>query len=413
MRLGELCEITTGFALLEAFPYPPGSDAPASVTDLRDPAQAKGRYRSYAGDFGKRQRYWDKTPLTCVVLTKAGGLLVYYYGDRNTVPWGEVMTRAQGAMDRTLQDDIQGVVVHGTGYLLGRSRETGAWSGDRTAHSADVAATAQALLDRGAATLSTPIWIGNWAARSGEHVGTVRSLVARRDPRKSLTLYHGTSTLRLATIMQDGLKPLDLGERVWNKGGAGKKRPAHRDEAVYLSASRPQAEYYAKKAVDIDRARNGPARRAEASRAPGYAQARANRMAAELDWIATLTPQQKASMDEHTRRYERHGMTIAQKERDYPAEIARERADAERLGAKAVRGAPGKIEPAVLQVTLRAREFERLMADDDHLAQQPGADPADWQGSLGHFGQVAFRGTIPPDRIRVLATGKDAGRTSR
>jgi hypothetical protein len=53
------------------------------------------------------------------------------------------------------------------------------------------------------------------------------------------------------------------------------------------------------------------------------------------------------------------------------------------------------------------------MADDDYLQQKSDADPENWQDSLSHFGQIAFKGTIPSERIKIIAQGADAGQLSR
>src|SRR5262249_54081270 len=155
---------------------------------------------------------------------------VYFYGNNNTLDYGELLNTLRATMDTTLQDDVFDIVVHGPGYLFDRSRVTGGWGGDRNRYSKDVAATAQALLDRGVATPSMPIWLGNWAANEGEHVGSMRSLTAETK-RRQLVLFHGTDTFRLEQIMQGGLKPLGLSDRVWNAGGSTKNRPTHREDS--------------------------------------------------------------------------------------------------------------------------------------------------------------------------------------
>jgi len=88
---------------------------------------------------------------------------------------------------------------------------------------------------------------------------------------------------------------------------------------------------------------------------------------------------------------------------------------AEFYGRKAVRvgrrhGVAGAA-PVLLQVTVPAREFSRLRADDDWLwrkREDPAARPedTDWYGSLTEFGQVAMVGAIPPSRLKVLSSGQ-------
>ena len=71
-----------------------------------------------------------------------------------------------------------------------------------------------------------------------------------------------------------------------------------------------------------------------------------------------------------------------------------------------------KFEPVILEITLFKSEYDKLMADDDFLRKYPVASPSDWLRSLSDFGQVAFRGTIPPSRIKVIAKGSDASQRS-
>jgi hypothetical protein len=72
----------------------------------------------------------------------------------------------------------------------------------------------------------------------------------------------------------------------------------------------------------------------------------------------------------------------------------------------------GKIEPVILQITIYRSDFDKLVADDDYLKRNLTAKPEDWHESLSDFGQVAYRGIIPPSKIKVIASGNHAGQKS-
>lgn len=213
--------------LTEAFPYPPGSETPPGIIDYRDPLKAKGKYirskpdQRFPGIDSKR--YYINKPRTHIVLTKNNGTIIYFYDHANTIDWRELLPILQKEIDNNLQSDTNGIVVHDTGFLIDRSRMFGTWSGDRNKYSSDLVSVAQALVDRGLATKSTPLWIGNWAANKGEHIGTVGSIISRTELPSRITLYHGTSNFRLQNILKDGLQPLPLEDRVWNKSSFDKK----------------------------------------------------------------------------------------------------------------------------------------------------------------------------------------------
>jgi len=400
--------------LCETFPYPPGSEMPATITDYRDPGHAKGKYQTYSGgyrtDQGKR-RFWNKTPRTHLVLTRDGGISVYYYGNHNTMPWGDLLSRLQSAID-PLQGDVGDIAVKGPGYLIARSREFAQWSGDRNRYSADIVAIVRALADRGVTTPSMPIWLGNSASNKGEHIGTVKLILADKAMNRQITLYHGTDNFRLEQIMKTGLRPMTFDERVWNNQSREKERPAHREEAIYLTASRPQAEYYAMKAVNVDRKRFSPTKQREAERIRTQAMQTVTQMTAALARFDRMTPEQIEAEDAHTLKYNYRADPIASKRVYYPKAIAQAQAivdQTEQLGGQRFYG---KFEPVILQVTLYKSEFAKLMADDDFLRQNADATPEEWQRSLSQFGQIAFKDTIPPERLKVVASGKDAGRQS-
>lgn len=362
--------------LFESVPFKPGA-APSHVVDFRDPekaAEAKARIG------GKAREH--------VVLTKSGGAIVFYYGHLNSEDWATVLDKVGLEID-PIQGDAFAISALKSGYLIDRDRNPGrSWSGNRNRYSDDIKPIVQRLVDLGFAGPATPFWIGSWAREDGENIGTARSILERPDVPKTLTLYHGTSTSRLPEIMRDGLKALDVADRVWNKGSTEKSRPAHRAHSVYLTASRPQAEYYAKKAVDVDRKRRGPAAVTAAKRG----------IYAADQSIAVIDRRLKVALD-----HERPALEAQKAEWEAVKAKSRKIADID---------ATGKVEPVILKVTIRSKDLGKLWADDDHLAISPDTDPRDWQKSLSQFGQVAFADTIPPERLQIVAQGAAAGRLS-
>lgn len=67
--------------------------------------------------------------------------------------------------------------------------------------------------------------------------------------------------------------------------------------------------------------------------------------------------------------------------------------------------ASGNSEPVVLTCTLGTADMKKLVADDDHLMGNEGATLEDWKDSLGRMGQVAYKGSLAPQRIRILKRG--------
>jgi hypothetical protein len=396
--------------LKEAFPFDPGT-GPTNIIDLRAPGPNKGKWRSYKASeihgIKSPGKYYDKPKRTYACLTKNGAILFYYGTEGNIINWKEILEKCRAEMDADIQDNVTSIVAVKTGWLISRSRETGGWSGDRNQYSADVKTIAQRLLDLGLAKPTTPIWIGNTASTKGEIIGSIGKIIAKGDPAR-LVLYHGTSSARAHHIMKEGLKALPMDDRVWNgrKDLTRANRPEHRDDSVYLTASRPQAEYYAKKATNVDRKRYGPSQRSSA-----------------YTWIN----QARHNLDRYTRMLNNPEIRGGYYEKDSPyyrrendlsgmpdswfkekvAEYTKRVASLERTVAYS-----GTIVPLLMQITLTKSEFNKLMADDDFLIQNKGHDPADWQKSLSDFGQIAFRGTIPPNRIKIIAQGKDAKQNS-
>lgn len=64
-----------------------------------------------------------------------------------------------------------------------------------------------------------------------------------------MKLYHGTTTESARIILKEGLKPMPIDLRIWNKGVGNKPRPSHRDTSVYLAGTIILALSYAQMAA--------------------------------------------------------------------------------------------------------------------------------------------------------------------
>lgn len=379
---------------------------PANVIDLRDPKKAKGKRYLRDPKYvkpGESKFGFLKPPTTMVCLSKNNGIILYAWGDKNIIPWKDVLNRVSSERDTNFSDCE--IITLRTGFLIEKSKETGQWSGDRNEHSDDVRAIAQALVDRGVATSATPLWVGNWASGKGDAIGTIGKLLSKSIIPPRIIVYHGTSSLRLPQIMKDGLRPLDLDQRVWNKGGLEKIRPAHRDECVYVTASRDQAEYYAKKTVKIDRVRMGPNARVQAWKAVDGAKSIITQNEGRLKWIAGMSPEDKERQYAHANKYSYgrathpdHEVPILTKQIENAKEIIEKYQWLldQNIDQK------GPVRPVLLTITLTKSDLKKLMADDDFLRQNPEASPEDWEASLKNFSQIAYKGIIPPNRIKII-----------
>ncbi len=399
--------------LEEDFMYPIGGEMPDTVIDYRKPESGVAGFRPYNDQqlayfksddytkrFGKNDRlgYDHKVPDTHIVLTNDGKVIVLFWGSNdNTIPWNELLALIHSKMDTTIQEHVLDIKVKDNGYAIRKQRgKPGSWSGDRTKYSLDIKILAQALLDRKAATQKTPLWSSS--IRHEEYVGTVGQILRARATPKYLVLYHGTSSYRYHHIEKYGLKALPLEDRIWNKGGL-KERPAHREDSVYLTASMEQARYYAKKAVNVDRKRNGPMKRREAR----DISERLENALRNLEWNRK---QVIANPDELVK-----DNYYAQPKKRMPVEyydrqIADIRAKLERL--KPLHGYYGEIKPVILQVILLKSDYKKLLADDDYLRSkypdmaEKNQHARDWRDSLSQFGQIAFQGTISPEHLKVV-----------
>lgn len=258
-----------------------------------------------------------------LVMTKDEGAVIYNWADGNIEQWRELYAKVEATMDRSVQSDITQICLFRNGYIINSRLGDGAWTGHRTKHTDDIVTILKGLKERGLAENSTPIWFGNWASGTGESAGSLGKLLAHHaKPLTRLTLYHGTSSYRAEEILKQGLIPVERSQRIWTK--THKQTPVHRAESIYLTASLDQAQFYANKAVNVDKRRS--------------------------------------KHDE------------------------------------------GEIVPVILTCTLGTKDMEKLVADDDHIANN-GGSPEDWRASLSGMGQVAYKGSLPPSRIRVYKRG--------
>lgn len=244
----------------------------------------------------------------------------------------------------------RGDVVSPSGnVILDPSTDDSRWSGKLNRYSPQVAQKITDMLEAGIIQPEARVYFGNWARKDGVFVGKAGLIVRKHKPaqkRKALVLYHGTSSIRLPDIMQNGLRP-QTGAAVSWKRETKKGSTPHRSESVYLTADKEQAIYYANKAVKVDRYQ-----------------------------IANVAPS-------WTRYYRG----------DSPDET-----DAY-LKAIETRHKP---KPVLLQVIVPASEYGRLRADDDYWKTKQRAPNLDPWDSLTQFSQVALVGSIPPAWIRQI-----------
>lgn len=194
-------------------------------------------------------------PKTNIVLTKDGGVILFSNtgtGNVADLTLKKIESYCSKEIDTKLQEYFTDLALNKNRVIMRRSRSrTSLLAGDRSVYSKDLTPTIAALLKRHVVTPATPILLGDTKQLEGENIGTVRELLNRSFPPTKLQLYHGTSTKRLPDIKTTGLKPVPPDERVWNKGADATR---HTD-AVYLTAVRAQAEYYAKVAAQNDKAK--------------------------------------------------------------------------------------------------------------------------------------------------------------
>ena len=407
------------YKIIEEFIYPIGSKMPDTIIDYRDPEKNKIGFfpyeqsqldyinsDEYIKKFGKSDaKGYEKKelPSTHIVLTKDGKVIVYFYADNNIIAWKELVGILRNSVDKTLQDDeLFGIIVKDDGYIISSRRgdleSIGSWTGNKTKYSIDLKQTVRALFDRKIAKGNTPIFLGN--DRQNKLIGSVREILKISDTPNKITVYHGTSSYRWHYIQKNGLKALPLDDRVWNKGGLEKIRPEHREYSVYLTASIAQAEYYANKAVNVDRKRYGPKKRRDARDL-------INRLQSVIQSAEFNLKQVLKNPDELIKDpYNYYGPEKKRLSPDiYKKWIDDSKEKIEKL--KPLIDYYGDMEPIILEITLQKSDYKFLLADDDYLRKhysdmaEQNAHVKDWRHSLSDFGQIAFNGTIPPSRITI------------
>jgi hypothetical protein len=324
-----------------------------------------------------------------IVLTQDGGAMIYYYYDGNIMPWSSkddeigsdnIYKTISRALDKTIQDDITSIrLSHNGGIVIEKTRGIGSWSGDRNRYSIDIKPVVERLLNLNIISPRTPVYIGNWAHRdeAGELLGSAARVMNTAPTPNKLILYHGTSNARLTEIMQNGLRPLSKETRVWSRDVTNGV-PDHRQDSIYLTASMAQAEYYAKKATNVDRKRLSFRHRWDMKG-----------KISKLQW--QLESRKSYASD---------------------TEISKIQEQIDKLNTALelldrMNRAVDKAEPVILKIELTRKDYKYLMADDDYIHKQNNigqtVELTDWRNSLSDFGQVAYRGVITPDRItRIL-----------
>lgn len=313
---------------------------------------------------------------THIALTKDGGAIIFNWAQKD---WKETITRVESELDKNMLDTPYGLRLYRDGIAIERDRDYSSWSPQRNKYSRDLKIITQRLLDLNLVSMRTSIYLGKSLSHFDEHftrIGSVASIMKASEKPRKLVLYHGTSSARYQEIMKNGLLPLDTAARIWSRE---RKRDVveHRDDSIYLTASLAQAEYYAKKAVSVDKKRF----------TSGYFSRLESRIISAHNTYRTA------------RDYKNNeGMIDAQ------AEIEKLKKAKELLMQMWL--STGKLEPVVLEIEITQSEFKNLMADDDFLRNSRSkgepANPNDWRTSLSHFGQVALKGSIAPERIKRI-----------
>jgi hypothetical protein len=209
------------------------------VVDLRDPAWIPSQYDA---------KDKDRT----MINVTDGKIYLYRWGNGNKMPWSELLKIKTGS-----HNDMMSLTPGGNLILPSRVGGDTNWEGARNLYTKGTKEWPEILLAAGIITPDTKVFIGNWAGSRGTFVGKAGKLV-KMDlvnlPSK-LVFYHGTDSTRLEKIQQEGLGPQPREGRVW-KSDVLKHHPEWRESAVYLTINKGQANYYAKKAVNVMR-RNG------------------------------------------------------------------------------------------------------------------------------------------------------------
>jgi hypothetical protein len=180
-------------------------------------------------------------------------IFLYRWGNGNLVEWRDLCDQlhADGA-------PVQGVVLTRQGRLIvEHSMGDTSWSGARNRFTGGLQHVLFPLHEAGLIRDTTTVYAGNWASVTGQRLGLVRDLLAHPEGLpvpKRLVLYHGTNSKAAEDILHLGLRAVPVDQRAW-KGDRLSQHPSYRQEAVYLTVDPQQAQYYAKKAVNVARRR--------------------------------------------------------------------------------------------------------------------------------------------------------------
>ena len=208
------------------------------VVDLRDHEWVPSQY-----DLKDK----DRTMISIV----NGKVFLYRWGNGNKIDWKEVLKNTGSHNDMMLLTPVGSLI------LPNRVGGDSKWEGARNLYTKGTKEWPEILLAAGIINPDTKVYIGNWAGSRGAFVGKAGKLVKmdlENLPAK-LVFYHGTDSTRLEKIQREGLGPQSREERIW-KSDVLKHHPEWRESAVYLTIDKGQANYYAKKAVNVMR-RNG------------------------------------------------------------------------------------------------------------------------------------------------------------
>jgi len=209
------------------------------VVDLRDPNWVPSQY-----DLKDKDR--------TMINIADGKIFLYRWGNGNKMNWDELRKTIRGS-----HNDMILLTPGGSLVLPSRVGGDTKWEGARNLYTKGTKEWPEILLAAGIITPNTKVYIGNWAGSRGTLVGKAGKLVKMdlENLPSKLVFYHGTDSTRLERIKQEGLAPRPREERVW-KSDVLKHHPEWRESAVYLTIDKGQANYYAKKAVNVMR-RNG------------------------------------------------------------------------------------------------------------------------------------------------------------
>jgi hypothetical protein len=209
------------------------------VVDLRDPSWVP------ADDYDK------KVQSNTMLSIHGGKIYKFRWGRGNTRDWEDVAPIS--GFDNSM------MVLTAAGNLVLPNRVGGntKWEGGRNIFTDTTKEWTKIMVDAGVILPSAKVYSGNWASLKGTFLGKAKDIIERdfsKLPRK-LVFYHGTSSDRLEDIKQYGLRSMPIEQRPW-KSDVLKHHPEYRENAVYLTYSKSQANYYAKKAVAVARRNN-------------------------------------------------------------------------------------------------------------------------------------------------------------